>query len=175
MIPFPPLHSETCTPASGWSRWWRQLGRHCWWRPTWRAPPWSRTRFLIWLIRSSKYSFWADQTRSNAKTGSLVGLIQISNLCSQLSLQQHVSFHRQTSEHQAWSRPSCWGGQRGGRGGRRRRRWWWTRTGEPSRGTPGTGPRCPPAGSRRWSGRAPPLRAPTATVLRKLVVKLKLR
>ena len=84
---------------------------------------------------------------------------------------------RQTSEHRAWSRPSCWGGRRGERGGRRRRRWWWSRTGEPSRGTPGTSPRCQRDDSPRWSERDPPHSGSTATVwnccYRKLVVKLK--
>ena len=125
-----------------------QLGEHL---HDWEPDTW----FAYCGFRSSKYSFWADPTKFNIDDPKKVysknlRLIQISNLCSQLSLQQHVSFHRQTSEHQVWSRPSCWEGQRGGREGRRQRRWWWTRTGEPSRGTPGTGPRCPPGSSLGW-------------------------
>ena len=63
--------------------------------------------------------------------------------------------HRQTSEHRAWSQPSCWGGRRGGRAGRRPRRSWWTQTGEPSQGTPGTGPHCPPGSSLGWFASSP--------------------
>ena len=48
--------------------------------------------------------------------------------CSPLAQRRRVSFHRQTSERPAESRPNCWAGRRTGPVGMQPRRWWWNQT-----------------------------------------------